>query len=663
MAKKTKKLSENDWLLIKRLFSENFKKHFKNYFLAIIAMILIAVTTAASAYIMKPMVEGITGDKNKYHVFMVSVIVVCIFIVKGFATFFNSLYLARAGNSVVAEQQKKVYARILSQGVAFFQKNGQADLLMMVTNYAQMARGVIDLLVTTYVRDLAQVVFLFAVMFYQNWLLTSLSLIIGPLAFLGVRILTKKVKKIMAKEMASLTAIIQVMQETAIGIRVLKAFALEPQMQKRMNSAISDVEQRSNSIALYSAATAPIMETLAGFAIAGVIAFSGVMVIDHGASAGELMSFITALLLAYEPAKRIANTRVKLEAMMIGVRMLYSVMDHPLTLSETKDAKTLVASKGEVVFTGVKFAYPEGDDVLHGINLDIPAGKMTALVGASGSGKSTMINLIMRLYDPTQGKIMVDGQDIKDVTFKSLRDAMSYVGQDTFLFKGSVKHNISMGRPDASDEEIIAAAKDANAHEFIAKLRDGYDTDIGENGGNLSGGQRQRIAIARAMLRNARILILDEATSALDSESEAQVQQALDRLTDGRTTIVIAHRLSTIANADKIVVMQHGNIIEQGTQGQLLAKKDGVYARLHGLQYRNGGVADSESLEDLMSDDNLANTLNNAQDEAPTKPSEQVARQEIASDHKTSEENKGDEPASENNMVSGTRGGPAIQRG
>lgn len=600
MAKKIKKMSENDLMLIKRLLSENFKKHFILYFFAIISMLIIAATTSFSAYIMKPMVDGLVVDKNKDHVFVVAIFIACIFVVKGFATFFNSLYLARAGNSVVAEQQKKVYARILSQGVAFFQKNGAADLLMMVTNFSQMARGVIDLLVTTYVRDMVSVVGLFAVMFYQNWLLTSLSLLVGPLAFLGVRILTKKVKKIMAKEMASLSAIIQIMQETSIGIRVLKAFALEPKMAERMNKAISDVESRSNSIALYSAATAPVMETLAGLAIALVIAFSGMMVIDHGASPGELMSFITALLLAYEPAKRIANTRVKLESNMIGVRMLYNVLDHPLSLTQAEHAKTLKAPHGEVVFSKVKFAYPEGEQILHGLDLVFPAGKMTALVGASGSGKSTMINLIMRLYDPVKGKISIDGHNIKDVTFESLRDVMSYVGQDTFLFKGSVKYNISMGRADASDEDIIAAAKDANAHEFIMKMRDGYDSDIGENGGNLSGGQRQRLAIARAMLRNARILILDEATSALDSESEAQVQQALDHLTKGRTTIVIAHRLSTIANADKIVVMQHGQIVEQGTQGQLLSIKEGVYTRLHGLQYRNGGLAADTDLEELM---------------------------------------------------------------
>lgn len=654
MAKKTQKLSENDLALIKRLLSENFRRHFFHYFLAVISMLIIAATTAFSAYIMKPMVDGLVVDKNKNHVFMVAIFIACIFVVKGFATFFNSLYLARAGNSVVAEQQKKVYARILSQGVAFFQKNAPADLLMLVTNFSQMARGVIDLLVTTYVRDLFQVVGLLAVMLYTNWLLTSVSLLVGPLAFLGVRILTKKVKKIMAKEMASLAAIIQIMQETSIGIRVLKAFALEPKMQARMNKAISDVETRSNSIAFYSAATAPVMETLAGLAIAVVIAFSGVMVIDHGASPGDLMSFITALLLAYEPAKRIANTRVKLETMMIGVRMLYNVMDHPLTLVEAQDAKTLTASKGEVAFSDVKFAYPEGDNVLHGISLAIPAGKMTALVGASGSGKSTMINLIMRLYDPTQGQIFIDGQDIKNVTFASLRDAMSYVGQDTFLFKGSVKHNISMGRPDASDEEIVAAAKDANAHEFIIKLRDGYDTDIGENGGNLSGGQRQRIAIARAMLRNARILILDEATSALDSESEASVQQALDRLTDGRTTIVIAHRLSTIANADKIVVMQHGNIIEQGTQAQLLAKENGVYARLHGLQYRNGGIGSNESLEDL---------INESDDLSRIEGYKLMAAAKSAPEQFSQTDKKAAEKDDLQDAPIGTRGGPAIQRG
>ncbi|WP_297323389.1 ABC transporter ATP-binding protein, partial [uncultured Bartonella sp.] len=378
-----------------------------------------------------------------------------------------------------------------------------------------------------------------------------------------------------------------VMQETTIGIRVIKAFSLEELMKRRMNKAITDVEMRSNGIATLEAATSPIMETLAGIAIAVVIGFSGYMATQRTGVQGELMSFIVALLLAYEPAKRVANVRVKIESGMIGVRMMFEILDHPLSLMEKEDAIELGRSTGNVKLEHVAFAYVKDHMVLNDINLDIPAGKMTALVGPSGSGKSTMINLIMRLYDPQEGRILIDGQDIRDVSFKSLRQLMSYVGQDTFLFQGTVRYNIGLGREGASEEEIINVAKMANAHDFIMGLPNGYDTDVGDNGGNLSGGQKQRIAIARAMLRNSEILILDEATSALDSESETLIKEALARLTTNRTTIVIAHRLSTISRADKIVVMKNGEIVEQGTQRQLLQIEDGLYKHLHDLQFKD----------------------------------------------------------------------------
>jgi subfamily B ATP-binding cassette protein MsbA len=351
-----------------------------------------------------------------------------------------------------------------------------------------------------------------------------------------------------------------------------------------MNIAVTDVENRSNSIARLEAATSPIMETLSGIAIAVVIALSGYNVLEQNGTPGSLMSFITALLLAYEPAKRLARTRVSIEAGMVGVRMMFSVLDAPLTLIEKQDAKPLPAGKSDVTFRGVSFEYAENQLVLNNVDLTFEGGKMTALVGPSGSGKSTIINLMMRLYDPKTGSVEIDGTDLRDATFASLRSRMSYVGQDTFLFSSTIRHNIAVGRDGASEEEIIAAAKAANAHDFIMALNDGYDTVLGDNGSGLSGGQKQRLSIARAMLRDADILILDEATSALDSESEAAVRDALNRLTQGKTSIVIAHRLSTINRADKIVVMDEGRVSEQGNRAELL-ENEGIFKRLHDLQF------------------------------------------------------------------------------
>jgi len=592
-------ISSLDRQLIGRLLRENFKKHAKWYICAIINMLVIAATTSASAWIMRDVVNQIICGHDFRMIVTIAGAVAVIFIVKGISTFFQIFFLSKAGNSIVAEQQRRIYARLMRQGVSFYQNTASSDLLVRVTHNANAARSIIDTIVTTFVCDLFSVIGLLGVMLAQNFMLSIIALTVGPLAFLAVRLILKRVRGLMAKELNSIGEIIKVMQETSIGIRVVKAFSLEGIMKERMNKAIADVEQRANGIATLEAATNPVMETLAGIAIAVIIVFSGYMATRRPGVEAQLMSFITALLLAYEPGKRLANVRVKIESGMIGVRMMFEILDHPITIMESEKARDLPQGRGEIVFKNVSFAYVDRHHVLENINLTFPAGKMTALVGPSGSGKSTMINLIMRLYDPTEGSVEIDGQDIRLATFQSLRDRMSYVGQDTFLFEGSVRYNIALGKPDAKEEEIVAAARAANAHDFILGLNRGYDTNVGNNGTNLSGGQKQRIAIGRAMLRDSEILILDEATSALDSESETLIREVLARLIRNRTTIVIAHRLSTVATADKIIVMKEGRIIEEGTQRQLLNRRDGLYKRLHDLQFQNPDhIIEDEELEE-----------------------------------------------------------------
>ncbi len=577
-------LSSDDKRLLTRLFRENFKKHVGWYSAAIVAMVIVAGMTSLSAWIMRDIVNSVYLKQGFDVVLQIAVAVAAIFIIKGLATFVQSYYLSKAGNSIVAEQQRKIYDRLLKQGVSFFQNLPSSDLLVRVTYNAQAARSVIDTIVTSFVRDLFSLIGLIIVMFAQNFVLSAMSMVIGPLAIFSVRLVLRRVRKIMEAELASISEIVNVVQETSIGVRVIKAFSLEKLMRQRMNKAVSDVEQRANGIAKLEAATSPIMETLSGLAIAMVIAVSGYTVLEKGGSPGELMAFITALLLAYEPAKRLARMRVQIESGMIGVRMMFEVLDAPLTLTEKKDAASLVKDSGDVEFKDVSFEYVSGQPVLKDVSILFEGGKMTALVGPSGSGKSTIINLMMRLYDPQSGSVEINGMDLRDVSFASLREHVSYVGQETFLFSGTIRHNIAVGRDNATEDEIVAAAKAANAHDFIMKMQDGYDTKLGENGSGLSGGQRQRVAIARAMLRDADILILDEATSALDSESEALVRDALERLTFNKTSIVIAHRLSTINRADKIVVMDNGEVVEQGSRRELLAN-DGLYKRLHSIQF------------------------------------------------------------------------------
>ncbi|GAA4658548.1 ABC transporter ATP-binding protein [Bartonella pachyuromydis] len=581
-----KRISAFDKHLIFRLLRENFRKHARWYSAAIFSMIIISCTTAASAWIMRDVVNYMIEAQNFGMIVLISGIIAFIFILKGIATFSQTYFLSKAGNSIIAEQQRKIYARLMEQGVSFYHNNTSSDLLVRITHNATAVRNIIDTIITTFVRDLLSVSGLLLVMFIQNFTLIAITLIIGPLAFLGIRMALKRIRSLVEKELLSLGEIIKIVQESSIGIRVIKAFSLEELMKKRMNQAINDVEKQANTIATLQAITNPIMETLTGIAIAGIICFSGYLATQRTGVQGEFMSFIVALLLAYEPAKRLANVRVKIETGLVSIRTMFDVLDYPLTVIEHENAKDLDETQGSIRFENVSFAYTDKKMILNNINLEIKPRKMTALVGPSGSGKSTLINLIMRLYDPTKGRILINNQDIRYATFRSLRKLMAYVGQDTFLFQGTVKYNIGLGKEGASDEDIIKAAKTANAHDFIMDLPNGYDTQIGDNGCNLSGGQKQRLAIARAMLHNSEILILDEATSALDSHTEVQINEALHRLTKGRTTIIIAHRLSTIARAHKIVVIKNGQLIEQGSQQELLAKENSFYKKLHNIQFK-----------------------------------------------------------------------------
>jgi ATP-binding cassette subfamily B protein len=550
-------------------------------------MVVIAITSALTAWMMSDIVDSMMATGNNAQVYAVALAVAAVFAVKGLASYVQLVFMGRAGNSIVANLQQQLFQRILQHSVSFFSEGGgSSDILMRVTNSANGARQVINTIVTGFVRDALTLIGLLFVMFYQQPFLSLICLFVGPLAIYGVRRILAQVKTIVAKQMGGLTVIIKTVQETSSGIRVVKAFDLEDTMRRRMNEAVNQFKDLSNSIVRLEAATSPLMETLGGLAIASVVALSTIEIFGQsGNSAGRLMSFITAVLMAYEPAKRLAKMRVNIEVGMRLTSMMYDILDRPIAMTEKEDARPLPDGPGQIKFENVSFAYGSGASVIEQLTLDIEPGKTTALVGPSGGGKSTIINLMLRLYDPTSGTISVDGVDLKDAKFNSIRNKISFVGQDTFLFSGTIRENIGMGRQGASDEMITTAAKAANAHEFIEALGGGYETDVGENGGNLSGGQRQRIAIARAILRDSPILLMDEATSALDASTEYEVQEALDNLSEGRTTIVIAHRFSTILNADRIVVVENGAIIEDGKLKQLL-DQNGVFRTLYDHQFK-----------------------------------------------------------------------------
>jgi ATP-binding cassette, subfamily B, bacterial MsbA len=578
--------------LLWRLVRTNLHEQRKLYGISIAAMVVVAAMTSSVAWIMRYIVDAMTIPDSQGIVFMVALAVAAIFTVKGLATYVQVVSLTRAGNRIVATQQIRLYDKLLRQGVSFFNLTESSDLLMRVTQSAQAARMIIDLIVTSFVRDLLTLIGLLAVMFYQQPVLSSVALLVGPAAIFGIRVLLRKVRKIMEMEMASLAEIIKVIQETSTGIRIIKAFALEERMASRMARAVREVEKRSNAISRLEAITSPLMDTLSGFAIAAVVALSAVQIFGlQGTTPGQLMSFVTALLMAYEPAKRLSRMRITIESGMVGVRMMFGLLDQPETLAEHPNPVTMTKGPGRIVFDRVGFSYGAGRPVINDLSLVFEAGKTTALVGPSGGGKSTILNLILRLYDPHEGTVTIDDLDIRLASFTSLRDKISFVGQDTFLFSASVSDNIRFGSPTASEEEVIAACKAANAHEFIEHLPQGYKTQVGENGAFLSGGQKQRLAIARAILRDAPILLLDEATSALDSKSEALVQEAIQRLTRDRTTVVIAHRLSTVLGADKICVIEAGALAEEGTAKALLAR-GGVFRGLYDQQF---GTADARN--------------------------------------------------------------------
>jgi ATP-binding cassette subfamily B protein len=553
-------------------------------------MVLVAAATAASAWMMGQIVDALSTPENRGQVMAVGVGVALIFAFRGIAMYIQAVLMARAGNRIVAQKQMQIYHRMLAQGVAFFNENQSSDLLLRVTRSAEAARRAIDTIVSGFVRDLLTLIGLLCVMFYQQPVLSLVSLVIAPIVVLGIQRILKMVREVMKQEMTSMGEIIKVVQETSLGARVVKAFGLEPRMADRMEIAVRQVESRNNRMIQLQSATMPLLDTVAGLAIASIVILSAVDIFGQKpGTAGELMSFVTAFLMSYEPASRLSKMRVVIERSMIGIKMMYELLDAPQTMLEAPDAMPLKSGPGEVMLKNVSFGYGDGEKVLKSVNATFPPGKTTALVGPSGGGKSTLLNLILRLYDPTEGAVMIDGHDIRNTSFASLREKIAFVGQDTFLFAGTIMENLLMARTSATAEEAIAAAKIANAHEFIEKLPEGYDTMIGENGSFLSGGQRQRLSIARAVLRKAPILLLDEATSALDSHSEVLVRDALETITRGVTTIVIAHRLSTVMNADQICYLEAGEIVEQGSIPDLIAT-EGKFKRLYDVQF--GGHPD-----------------------------------------------------------------------
>jgi len=555
----------------------------------IFAMFCTIMAAAGNLYIpwiIKDMIDEVLADKNGTMLNWIAASIIAIFVVRGLFWYGQNYLMSYVGQSVIIDIRAAVFKKLQRLSVSFYDKNKTGTIMSYVTNdvnalQSAMVENTIEMITEGFIL-IGSVV----AMIYLDWRLTLFTVCTFPVVLWFMEFFGKKIRKTGGRIQECTADITSVLQESVASARVIKSFVREDYEVDRF-----DVENRANfranmKNAQLMATLTPVVELVAAIGVTMIIWYGGNNVINGTITAGSLVAFLTYAVNISNPIKRLTRVIGNIQKALAAAQRVFMIIDMPEEIAESRDAKQLPEVSGKVEFQNVSFAYDDKGNVITDLSFSVKPGEVIAIVGPSGAGKSTIANLLPRFYDVNKGDIKIDGHSVREVTLDSLREQVGIVPQETMLFNGSVYNNILYGRLDATKEEIEAAAKAANAHDFIMQLTDGYETKLGDRGINLSGGQRQRIAIARAILKNPRILILDEATSALDTESERVVQEALDRLMVGRTSFVIAHRLSTVKNADKILVLEKGNLVESGTHDELLAL-DGLYAHLYKIQYRN----------------------------------------------------------------------------
>jgi len=572
-----------DRILVRRLLGY-MRPYVWPYFAGAMAcMILFGSTNGAMPFLVRFIFDDIFTAKNAAVLQVLPIAIILVFVFRGLCGF-GSAYLSEyVSNQVINDLRKDLNAHIQDLSLGFFNQQATGALLSRVTSDVYVIGTALTGTVASILKDGVSLIVLLVVAFYQDWVLALIGVVVFPASVLPMVRLSKRMRTHARKLQGTLGVLTALLQETVQGNRVVKAFNMQAYEKQRFALESQGLQRTAMRVARIRAFNTPMMEILAAFGIAGVVWYGGYSVVVGGRTQGSFLAFLTALFLLYDPFKGLGRANGTLQQGLAAADRVFELLDTRSEVADRPDARPLAPIQQGIVFDDVTFAY-QSEPVLRGISLTLRRGEAVALVGPSGGGKSTLADLVLRFYDVQQGAIYIDGVDIRDVTQISLREQMALVTQHTFLFNDTVKNNIAYGSIEQPMEAIEAAARAAYAHDFILELPEGYDTRVGELGLRLSGGQRQRLAIARALLKNAPILVLDEATSALDNESERLVQQALDTLMRGRTTLVIAHRLSTIRRADRIVVLVRGAIVEQGTHDELLVR-NGDYRKLHDLQF------------------------------------------------------------------------------
>ncbi len=555
-----------------------------SFLFAIFFMLIMATTNAGVAFLVKPLIDDIFVTNNVTMLKLLPILIVSLYFIRAISMYGQEYFMVYVGKSIILKLRNKLYSHIQDQSLSFFYKETTGALMSRITNDITLITAMVSSAVTGVLRDVFTAIALIVVVFYRDWQLAIVALVILPMVFYPVIKFGQRIRRVSTKTQEANASLGAFLFETLSGNKIVKAFGMESYEKKRFEDQTNNVFKLEMKVVVTNAMTSPLMEFMGGAAIAFVIWYGGFAVMNGYSTAGNFFSFLTAVMMLYEPIKKLSKVNNVIQEGMSAVDRVFDIIELDTDIDECENPVEIKLEPHRVEFKDVSFRYNDEETVLNDINISVDTGEVIALVGMSGGGKSTLINLIPRFYDVTTGSVLIDGLDVKEASIKSLRKQIAIVTQEPILFNDSIKNNIMYGKRDATIEEIEEAAKAAYAYDFIQELPDKFDTVIGESGSRLSGGQKQRLSIARALIKDAPILILDEATSALDSEAEKVVQKALENLMMGRTTFVIAHRLSTIAYANRIIVIVNGNIIEEGTHKELL-EKEGEYFKLYNMQF------------------------------------------------------------------------------